>query len=165
MILSCGKSLCAANALSNVAISLSTNCRRCFKTQCSVHHWVHLFFNLTVLGWQSCFIVGWDSVVGSELLRAGLYGDRIESRWGPDLPHPSRTALGPTLLPVQWVPGLFPGGKTARAWRWLPTSSSTEVKEWVDLYLCFSSGTSWPVVRWGLPYLFYLVSLTFAFLA
>ena len=59
--------------------------------------------------------VGRDSAVGIAT-RYGLDGQGIESRWGPDFPHPSRPALGPTQPSVQWVPG-FSRGKEAGAWR------------------------------------------------
>ena len=39
----------------------------------------------------------------------GLGGPGIESRWGRDFLHLSRLVLGPTQLPVQWVPGLYRG--------------------------------------------------------
>jgi hypothetical protein len=60
-------------------------------------------------------MMGRDSVVGIAT-RYGLDGPGIEFRWGRDFPHPSRPALGPMQPPIQWVPGLFPGGKTAGAW-------------------------------------------------
>jgi hypothetical protein len=60
------------------------------------------------------------SVIGIAT-RYGLEGLGIESRWGRDFPHQSRPALGPTQPPIQWVPGLFPGGKAAGAWPRPPT--------------------------------------------
>jgi hypothetical protein len=49
-----------------------------------------------------------DSSVGIAI-RYRLDGPGIESRWGRDIPQPSRPALGPTQPPAQWVPGLSRG--------------------------------------------------------
>jgi hypothetical protein len=49
-----------------------------------------------------------DSSVGIAT-RYGLDGPGIESRWGRDFPHLSRTAPGPNQTLVQWVPGLSQG--------------------------------------------------------
>jgi hypothetical protein len=38
------------------------------------------------------------------------------------------------------------GDKTARAWRWPPTTSSLEVQKRVQLYLYSPSGPLWPVL-------------------
>jgi hypothetical protein len=73
------------------------------------------FVIIQKINWNLIKLVGRDSSVGMAT-RYGLDGPRIESRWGRDFSHPSRSALGPTQPPVQWVPGLFPGGKAAGAW-------------------------------------------------
>jgi hypothetical protein len=61
--------------------------------------------------------VGRDSSV-SIATRYGPGGPGIQSRWGRNLLHPSRPTLGPTQPPVQWIPGVFPGGKAARVCCW-----------------------------------------------
>jgi hypothetical protein len=56
----------------------------------------------------------------------------------------SRTALGPTQPPIQWVAGVHslevkrPGCEAGHS-----PPSSAEVKEWVELYLYFPNTSSW----------------------
>jgi hypothetical protein len=59
--------------------------------------YINRFRTVTTMGRDSsvCIAIGY-----------GLDGPAIESRWGRDVPHPSRTALGSTQPPIQWVPGL-----------------------------------------------------------
>jgi len=84
--------------------------------------------------------------------RYGLGGPEIESRWGWDFPHPSRPALCSTQTTIQRVPGLFLGVKwLGLGVNHLPTSS-TEVKEKVELYIYSLTGPSWPVLGWTLLY-------------
>jgi hypothetical protein len=63
----------------------------------------------------SAYLVARDSSV-SIATRYQLDGQGMESRCGKDFPHPSRPALGPIQPPIQWVLGLFTGGKAAGAW-------------------------------------------------
>jgi hypothetical protein len=44
-----------------------------------------------------------------------------------DFPHPSITTRWPSQPSVHWVPGLFPRGKAAEAWRWPQDPSTAEV--------------------------------------
>jgi hypothetical protein len=60
--------------------------------------------------------MGRDSIVGIAT-RYGLVSPGIESRWGRDFMHPSRTAVQATQPPPQWVSRLFLVGKAAGAWR------------------------------------------------
>jgi hypothetical protein len=63
----------------------------------------------------------------------------IDSRWGLEIflfTTVSRTALGPTQSPTQWVKGAFPlGVKRPEREAGHSPPSSAEVKECVELYL------------------------------
>jgi hypothetical protein len=86
-----------------------------------------LFNTVYIKNSPTCFELCHSSSSGTQLFiipaiyvvsiatRYGLDGPGIESRWGQGFQHPSRSALGPTQPPVQWVPGLFPWGKAAGA--------------------------------------------------
>jgi hypothetical protein len=65
--------------------------------------------------------------------------------------YPDRPWGPPSLLYNGYR--VFPGGKSAGAWRWPPTPSSVEVKERVLLYVYSPSGPLWPVLGWTLPLL------------
>jgi hypothetical protein len=66
----------------------------------------------------------------------GLDGAWIESRWGRDFPHLSRTALGPTQPPVNT--GSFPEAKSGRGMKLTPHPLLvSRSKNRVQLYLCF----------------------------
>jgi len=75
-------------------------------------------------------------------LRPGRSGERISV-----VARFSSMVLGPTQPILQWVTGLYPGGKAAEVWCWTPISPSTEVTERVQLYF-YSSGPSRTVLRW-----------------
>jgi len=77
----------------------------------------------------------------------------MESWLRRDIPHPPRPPLGPTPPPIQWVPGLTRGVKWPGCGVEHPPPSSAKVKERVELYLCSTSGPSWPVIGYSLPLL------------
>ena len=70
--------------------------------------------------------MGLDSLVG---IAAGHWLDGRSSNASGlgDFPHPSTTTRGPSQPPVNRVPGLFPRGKAAGAWRWPHDSSTAKV--------------------------------------
>jgi hypothetical protein len=63
-----------------------------------------------------------------------------------------RPALGPTQLPIKWVPVSFPGVKRPGLGVDHPLLSSAKVKDRVKLYLYFPSKPSWPVLGLPLPF-------------
>jgi len=64
-------------------------------------------------------ICGPDSSVGIAT-GYGLDGQGIESRWGPDIPHLSRPALGVHPASCTMVTGSFPGVKGGRGLTLIP---------------------------------------------
>ena len=66
-------------------------------------------------------------MLSSDIIAIRVTQDTLATGWtvrgsnpgggGRDSLHPYTSALGSTQPPVQWVPVLFTGGKTAAAWR------------------------------------------------
>jgi hypothetical protein len=95
---------------------------------------------------SACF---WRYInLGSDTLRAGRSGDLIPvtARFSARV----QTGPGAPSSVLHNVYRVFPGGKAAWAWSWLPTQSSADVKERVELYLYSPSGPSWPFLGWPL---------------
>ena len=76
-----------------------------------------------------CFCCGPGSSVGIAT-DYGLDG-AVSNPGGDEISRRSRPALGPTQPPVEWVPGLFPGGKVwpERAADHSPPSSAAVMEE------------------------------------
>ena len=74
--------------------------------------------------------------------RNELDGPGIESRWGRNIPHLSRSVLRLTQPLIQFVPGLPPPAGVQRPGRGVehPPPYCGEVKESVELYLYSTSG-------------------------
>jgi len=95
------------------------------------------------------------SVVGNSnlFLNAFLFlsCSGFESLWGRDFPQPSRTDPRPIQPPVQLVSRLFLGVNWSGRGADHPIPAIVEITERVELHLCSSSRSSWPVIRWNLP--------------
>jgi hypothetical protein len=89
---------------------------------------------------------GSPSSIAGIATHSGLDDREFELWWRQDFLCLSRPAKRPTQLPVKWGPCFFLEDETARAWDRPPTTSSTQVKQRVELYLYFFSGHSWPVI-------------------
>jgi hypothetical protein len=84
----------------------------------------------------------------------GLDSPGIESRWGQNFPHSSRTALGPTQPPTQWISCY--SRRYIRRYEALNTHPHLPLmlKEW---YGCTSTLHHWPsrqVTGWASPFTF-----------
>ena len=101
--------------------------------------------------------MGQDSVVDIAT-RYRLDGPGIESRCEVRFSAPDQTVCG--AHPASYKMGTV-SVPVGRGGKWLgrgvdhPPPSSTEVKERLELYICSPSGSSWPVLRWTLPFVAY----------
>ena len=92
----------------------------------------------------------WDSSVGIAT-RYGLDGPGKESPWGKIFrTQTDRPWSQLSLLHNGYR--VFPGGTADGAWRWLPTPSCAEVKEWVMLHIYSPPGPSWTFMGRTLPF-------------
>jgi len=85
----------------------------------------------------------------SDSLRSGRSRDRIPVG-GEIFRTRTDQLLGPPSLLYNGYQ-VFPGVKRPGRGVDHPPPSSAEVKERVELYICFPSGPSWPILGWTLP--------------
>ena len=97
-------------------------------------------------------IAGRDSSVGTAT-RYGLDGLGIESWWGARFSAPVQTAPGAHPASYTMGTGSFPGVKRPGSGVDHPPLSSAEVEEIVQLKVYSTSGPSWPVLGWTLPFI------------
>jgi hypothetical protein len=107
--------------------------------------WIKLMRNIRCL-WTGIAQSVWR-LATSRTVRGSNPGGGEIFRIGPERPY------GPSSLLYNGYRGLFPGGKAAGACLWPHTPYSDEVKERVELYRYFPSGSSWPVLGWTLPFI------------
>jgi hypothetical protein len=94
----------------------------------------------------------WDEVAQSvQRMATGWMLRGSNPGGGREFPHPFRPALGPTQPLIQWVMGLFPGGKQLGRSVDRPPPSCAEVKEKAELYLYSPTGPLWPLLWRTLP--------------
>jgi len=89
--------------------------------------------------------MGRDSSVDTAT-RYGLDGPGIESRWGARFSALVQNGPGAYRASGTMDTGCFPGVKRPGRGVDHTPPSSAEVKERVGLYLCSSTGSSWPVI-------------------
>jgi len=108
----------------------------------------HLLWPIIFFTCRGLSGVGRDSVVGMAT-RYRLNGPGIEFRWGREFSHPSNRPWG---HPASYTIGTrsFPGVEQEGHGVDYPTTSSSEVKERVELYVYSPSGPSWSALWWTL---------------
>ena len=89
---------------------------------------------------HSAFSLIWGSYSGDQIPA----GSRFSAPFHPDPgTHPASYTTGTGSVSL---------GKAAGTWYWPPIPSSVEVKERVELHHNITSGNSWPVLWWTLPF-------------
>ena len=92
--------------------------------------------------------MGRHILVGT-VIHCGLDGSGIDSRWRRYFPHQFRLVLGSKNAPKKGGQVSFPGVRRPEHDGDHASSSSTKVKERVELYLHSPSGPSWSVLGWN----------------
>jgi hypothetical protein len=94
----------------------------------------------------------------------GLEGPGIESGWRRDFPHLSRSALGPTQPPVQWVTDLSRRLRAAGLCCWSLTTFYYRGHGRVELYFYRPSGPHRALNGVTLPFTFFITCYLLSFI-